>query len=155
MERYLVIDIWNGEGYADSSCDVKLLNNYDEAKVLSGKMLSDLVFNNSDSKVVINSYNIYSSAITISYTIGDNSGLISIEQFADHVGVSLNPNVCSYKVYRDKESWIEFIDQIVESSEEYKESRNSGNSHSTALYGMCHTDPLGDGYDQILVPVYF
>lgn len=133
MKKYLIVDTFNGEGYSDSSAEIKEFASLDEAKefaISQAEKLTDSV----DSIEVLDDRVLYGinedkdSDMEGLDRFEDQGAVHFVELLEDTVAISINPTINEF-VQLDKEGEADLINWLI-TSEETEDGEE--------LEGTCH-----------------
>lgn len=116
--RALIVDLWNGEGYSDSSVE---LRNFKEVEHIQSYVLDRVLELSGGIRNLMTNYGnreiddkIESALIVqndkIIYLLDGNAGSVQYHILGEHesfVGVALYPDVNEYEIIKGKEEWEE------------------------------------------------
>jgi hypothetical protein len=133
MKKYLIVDTFNGEGYSDSSAEIKEFASLDEAKEFA---ISQAVkcTDNVDSIDVLDDRVLYGinedkdSDMEGLDRFEDQGAVHFVELLEDTVAISINPTINEF-VQLDKEGEADLINWLI-TSEETEDGEE--------LEGTCH-----------------
>jgi hypothetical protein len=133
MKKYLIVDTFNGEGYSDSSAEIKEFASLDEAKEFA---ISQAVkcTDNIDSIDVLDDRVLYGinedkgSDMEGLDRFEDQGAVHFVELLEDTVAISINPTINEF-VQLDKEGEADLINWLI-TSEETEDGEE--------LEGTCH-----------------
>jgi hypothetical protein len=131
MKKYLIVDTFNGEGYSDSSAELKEFASLDEARVYAfNKTLKVL----GGTETIATAYSPFDLVITVSEDkisfsdLEDDGAVHFVELLDDTVAISINPTINEF-VQLDKEGEDDLIN-LLSTSEETEDGEE--------LEGTCH-----------------
>lgn len=126
--KYIIVDTWNGEGYSDSTHEVKEFENL--------QAVEEYCYNNALACVgeygeVVKKQEEITEVNYYEYCIDEDYGAITYEEYSsDILAIAINPLINTYTLIRDFKHLNEIEELIKSNSEEYKEEKE--------IYGVCH-----------------
>jgi hypothetical protein len=131
MKKYLIVDTFNGEGYSQSSAEIKEFKSIDEVKVYSFNKTINVL---GGAETIATAYSPYDLIINVSddritYSDLEDEGVIQFtELLEDTLAISIKPLINEF-TQLDEESELKLIELLLESDE----SKNG-----EELEGTCH-----------------
>lgn len=141
MEKYIIIDTWNGEGYTDSNVKLMGFNSVSEAEshcLAEAKGQADAMgtkcyaINGDDGKVIGYGYEDFDK---------ENAGAYQFEKLnSNDVGIVLDPCVNGFEVFDSANDFGDAMDSAYrmadEEDQELIESLQEGNFHGQYIHGV-------------------
>ena len=146
MEKFYVIDTWNGQGYSDSDLLATFGDKMSATKYAFEQAVKMYISKSGTELEVHNHLNDDEDSfisVTEKDTNKEDSGVIHVlKGDSETHGVLIRPDTCSADLltYTDQVAWIDDIIKDAESKESEKEFRDS------MMYGTigdCHTNSFG------------
>ena len=127
MIKYLIIDTWNGEGYTDSSVELKEFHSELEAKGYAYE----------EAENASGHGQLERDGLAFRYELDDDYGAVHWLKFEPTMyGVVLNPNTNEYHI-SSEDKWKEFINYAIAKGEidaEEEHALNKGNVHGLYVH---------------------
>lgn len=110
MNKYILVDTWNGEGYSDSKATIIEAENYGKACEIAKAKAEEACGNNGTVRVF--------NKNSAQYTIDDDNGAFTVLPYEGQYGIRIFPDVNHFTTLNSRASYLQAMNQSAEQAED-------------------------------------